>query len=710
MLRRSVLLSSVAGSSQALTTRESTCSLTLTTSGTITASVGQYGSGQTRAGLSETPSSFTLDGDALTDASGRGCWWTPPTTVLQCDVGQTPESGFAVDCDGTVSFNGQTTFYECQTGVDDTVMIYLSPDMGSSCGEIELHASGCTPANCNEGSTGGNSPTTGSETGTTPGGTATGPGSYPTGSETGTIPEGTATGSGSLPTTGGETRTTPEGTVPGAGTTLTSVSITGTTSEGTAPGSAPETATYPAGGETGTTPEGTATGTGNSPTTGGETGTTPEETAPGSTGTGGSGSGGSACIPETTTVLMTQASSTTTVTQTDCAGVPTVTVTQAATAPSVSTVTVTQELTVTRQECASQTGYPGTATGTGVVPGASTNTGTATGGGSSPSTGTATGPEESTGTVPGGSSPSTAITTTGPQESTGTGTGGSYSSTSTATGPGESTGRVPGGHSSSPATVPGTATPSQPTPIGTATAPIYPTSANSSFPTGPTSTSSSPSTETAPGTYTSSPATVPGTASSVPGMSTATPTVGSTSGYPTAPSQTTSPSSTPSGSSCPADLTGNWEYPHLIVPIDSANIDEAYGTSYFGEVTSTISTVFNFDIPSSDSGKTCNLIFMFPEKDQLETSSFNFTGSGAVSFAKLDSAVSSSTTYGNCPGVAQQYDQVTLAPGNAYPLSSFKCPGGQSLSFEMSSAGGTTDLRYFQDYNPCPLGLYITTS
>ena len=39
-----------------------------------------------------------------------------PTTQFQCDSGASPATGFSVGCDGTVAYNGSTTFYECQTG------------------------------------------------------------------------------------------------------------------------------------------------------------------------------------------------------------------------------------------------------------------------------------------------------------------------------------------------------------------------------------------------------------------------------------------------------------------------------------------------------------------------------------------------------------------------------------------------------------------
>ncbi|KAI0864844.1 ubiquitin 3 binding protein But2 C-terminal domain-containing protein [Xylaria cubensis] len=321
MVQKSAAFSSLLGGAYALTMRQSGCSFHMRTEGALSAPVSQYDSGQTRAGPNETPSSFTLNGNTLTDAKGRGCWWTPPAMVLQCDVGQVPESGFSVGCDGTVSYNGQTTFYECETGANDLRMIYSGPN-GSRCSEITLHADGCYPSGCS--------------------------------------------GQGS-----------------------------------------------------------------------------------------GSGSG-----------------------------------------------------------------------------------------------------------------------------------------------------------------------------------------------------------------------------------------------------------------SCPGELTGAYQYPHLIIPVNSAKADSAPGTSQFGEVTSTISTAFNFDIPQSDSGKTCNLVFYFPTQSQLETSSYTFSGSGAVEFGRLSSPVTKGTSYSNLPNIAQSYGQKSVTPGSGHTISSFACPAGQIVAFEMKAAKGdaSTSFRYFQDWNPCPIGLYITVS
>ncbi len=156
MLQRSLLLSAaVSGGAHALAVRQDgSCSFHCRAEGAVSAPVGQYSSGQTRAGPNETASSFffQVSDGAVADGEGRGCRWTPPAMVLQCDVGQVPEAGFGIGCDGAVAFRGQTTFYGCDTGADGLYMIYLGPPHGSRCGEIALRADGCYPAGCGGGS------------------------------------------------------------------------------------------------------------------------------------------------------------------------------------------------------------------------------------------------------------------------------------------------------------------------------------------------------------------------------------------------------------------------------------------------------------------------------------------------------------------------------------------------------------------------------
>ncbi|KAL2013360.1 hypothetical protein VTN00DRAFT_885 [Thermoascus crustaceus] len=173
------------------------------------------------------------------------------------------------------------------------------------------------------------------------------------------------------------------------------------------------------------------------------------------------------------------------------------------------------------------------------------------------------------------------------------------------------------------------------------------------------------------------------------------------------PSETQSAGSGSSGSGCPANLSGPYEYPHLIIPVDSSSPDKAAGTQYNGTITSSVSTLFNFDIPQSDAGKKCSLVFLFPKKEDLETSSYSFSGDGKLEFASLQSPAAQDTCYSNAPAVKEDYGVFTVSPGNSYTIATFDCPAGQAVGYKISNAG-STELNYFQDWNPSPLGLYIT--
>ncbi|THW23763.1 glycoside hydrolase [Aureobasidium pullulans] len=174
-----------------------------------------------------------------------------------------------------------------------------------------------------------------------------------------------------------------------------------------------------------------------------------------------------------------------------------------------------------------------------------------------------------------------------------------------------------------------------------------------------------------------------------------------------AAASTVVPSGTPAASGCPADINGAYQYPHLIVPVDSSNPSKAYGTQYNGTISPKVSTIFNFDIPASYAGKTCSTVFLFPQLDQLETSSYSFNDQGGFTIAVLNGVADESTTYSNAPAVAKQIGSVDqLKRGSSHTLSMDACPAGTRVSFEVTSTGGL-DLEFFQDYNPSPLGLYV---
>ncbi|KAH7398809.1 ubiquitin 3 binding protein But2 C-terminal domain-containing protein [Phaeosphaeria sp. MPI-PUGE-AT-0046c] len=165
------------------------------------------------------------------------------------------------------------------------------------------------------------------------------------------------------------------------------------------------------------------------------------------------------------------------------------------------------------------------------------------------------------------------------------------------------------------------------------------------------------------------------------------------------------PAQQPSGS-CPADLNGNYQYPHLIVPVNSGSPNQAYGTSYNGKVDKSTCSIFNFDIPASYSGKQCSVVFLFPQQKDLQTSSYTTSGSGSCSFSQLNGAASQSTSWSNQPSKKSDLGNMSVAPGNSYVIASGACAAGQTVTYSMCSSGDYS-LNYFQDYNPSPIGMYV---
>ncbi|KAI2638628.1 ubiquitin 3 binding protein But2 C-terminal domain-containing protein [Xylaria nigripes] len=161
------------------------CAFHLSCSGAFNGSIGEKSSGQARASSDVLPTLFTWFGDAFADQQGNGCWWTPPTFTLQCDKNQAPDHGFQIGCDGLLSFNGQSVFYECPTGAGDEVNLYLRSN-GDQCHEITIQADSCTSSTC-PGGGGGAGPGPG-QTNSPTSSTVTTPSTLATSSTTSTSP------------------------------------------------------------------------------------------------------------------------------------------------------------------------------------------------------------------------------------------------------------------------------------------------------------------------------------------------------------------------------------------------------------------------------------------------------------------------------------------------------------------------------------------
>ncbi|KAL9100684.1 MAG: hypothetical protein Q9187_009338, partial [Circinaria calcarea] len=168
------------------------------------------------------------------------------------------------------------------------------------------------------------------------------------------------------------------------------------------------------------------------------------------------------------------------------------------------------------------------------------------------------------------------------------------------------------------------------------------------------------------------------------------------------------PSATATSSSCPADLVpGNFEFPHLIVPVDSAQPDKAGGTSYNGTVSSTVSSIFNFDIHPSFAGKTCSLVFLLPTQDKLVMSAYTLSGTGSIDVAQLIAPATQSTSYNTVPAVKSELGATSVEPGSGYVIATQACAAGETIAFELSATRSLA-LDYFQNYDAPAIGLYIS--
>ncbi|KAG9639777.1 hypothetical protein KCU64_g13244, partial [Aureobasidium melanogenum] len=141
------------GASAATLVARDQCCFSLTAAGGKTGAVGQLSDGQNRigqtSGLATGSATYCINNGGLTDENGRGCILTPPTTQFQCDVGASPTTGFAVNSNGDLTYNGNTQFYACATGDNGGYNIYTTTTSAQTgCVAITLSSGGkCAGSN-----------------------------------------------------------------------------------------------------------------------------------------------------------------------------------------------------------------------------------------------------------------------------------------------------------------------------------------------------------------------------------------------------------------------------------------------------------------------------------------------------------------------------------------------------------------------------------
>ena len=155
-------------------------------------------------------------------------------------------------------------------------------------------------------------------------------------------------------------------------------------------------------------------------------------------------------------------------------------------------------------------------------------------------------------------------------------------------------------------------------------------------------------------------------------------------------------------------MSGQFEYPHLIIPVSQDQPDNAAGTSFNGTISANTSSIYNFDIPTGLEGKFCTLVFLLPKQTELVTSAYTLEGNGGIDVARLKEPATEQTTYNHQPAVEEDLGGPSVVePGDEYVISGGPCYVGQRKGYKLS-ATGSLDLNYFQDYNPSPIGLFVT--
>ena len=90
----------------------------------------------------------------------------------------------------------------------------------------------------------------------------------------------------------------------------------------------------------------------------------------------------------------------------------------------------------------------------------------------------------------------------------------------------------------------------------------------------------------------------------------------------------------------------------------------------------------------------------------METSEFTLSGSGSVEFAELQGhATAVGLKPADVPGVERGLGSWVPVEGSVFEVASGMCNAGGQVTFSMASEG--VSFSWFQDYNPCPIGLFI---
>ncbi|KAH0172218.1 hypothetical protein KCU67_g1822, partial [Aureobasidium melanogenum] len=566
------------GASAATLVARDQCCFSLTAAGGKTGAVGQLSDGQNRigqtSGLATGSATYCINNGGLTDENGRGCILTPPTTQFQCDVGASPTTGFAVNSNGDLTYNGSTQFYACATGDNGGYNIYTTTTGAETgCVAITLSSGGkCAGSNGSGSSSAASSkPASSSAASSKPASSA------PASSAPASSKPASSAPASSAPASSAPASSKPASSAPAS----------------SAPASSKPASSAPV-----------------APASSAPASSKPASSAP--------------VAPASSAPASSKPASSAPVAPVSSAPAPS--------APAGNTVTVYSTSYVTVTNCAA-----------GCTPVAS---------------------------APASSKPASSA----PVAPASSGPASSKPASSAPVAPASSAPASSKPASSAPV-APASSAPASSAPASSKPASSAPVAPASSAPVSSKPASSAPA-SSAP-------------ASSKPASS--------------------APASGTSGNVCATTLTGAYQTPHAIIPVNKNSPSTSYGTQYDAYISSSNSTIFNFDIPSSYAGKQCTVIFLLPNKSQLATSDFSLSGAGGITFDQLTSPAPLSVTYATCPAVKTTLDTISsVTPGNSYVVSSGACQAGSTISI-LASATGSLNLEYFEDWNPSAIGLFITS-
>ncbi|KAF2710921.1 hypothetical protein K504DRAFT_375993, partial [Pleomassaria siparia CBS 279.74] len=148
--------------------------------------------------------------------------------------------------------------------------------------------------------------------------------------------------------------------------------------------------------------------------------------------------------------------------------------------------------------------------------------------------------------------------------------------------------------------------------------------------------------------------------------------------------------------------------PTLIVPIDRTQPDLVMGNSHIAQLDSTHATLYNFEVPLSYEGETCNLVFFVPPESKDWFQPWHMNTPGGMVVSRLETIATKFSSSSNV-GVSRTTGAINLlAPGQGHLVNSAPCEAGETVGYR-ADALGALDLSYFQLTNP-PSGLFMTVS